>query len=146
MQITNTQITNTLRLLFDDDPVNRETGALAASGLGLVEPLHRQLSNNLEKLRREFYKLSIEKKSIFVADDDYLDELNDIICNYRNAILQLSCFMPKTYESRQRQIATMVKNVTFKYMSMQCRETPKTTEIFINQLNGYRFVYGFLFI
>lgn len=139
-------VANILRLLFSDDPINRETGALVASGSGLVQPLYRQLHDNLEELRRVVFRMMNESRAEIVEHDNYLDKLNNIISNYRNAILELSCFMPRTYQSRQRQISTMVKNTTFQYMSMQCRQTPKTTAILEHYLRSYDLCLEFLYI
>jgi hypothetical protein len=116
------QVANILRLLFSADAVDREAGAIVASGLGLVEPLNRHLEQNAYEMSRDAYKYYTIDNTAGLTK-----HFSDTLANYRNAILELSKLMPKPYINRQRQIFIHSKNVTFKYTSMQCRETPKDT-------------------
>ena len=129
-------VANILRLLFSDDPVNRETGALAASGLGLVEPLHRHLHQNALELSQDAYKY-------YTIDGSISKDFSDILAKYRKAIWHLSAFMPKEYISRRRQINIFIKDVLFRFVSMQCRETPRNTGALVGSMNGIKIVYGF---
>ena len=134
----NKMVANILRLLFSDDPVNRETGALAASGLGLVEPLYRHLIRGIEDLRRRIPSLYKAK-----VPPERLHKSRDIIMNYRNGLLSLFAVMPAEYRSRRLQINEFVKNITFRYVSMQYRETPRNTGALVGSMNGIKIVYGF---
>ena len=128
----NKMVANILRLLFSDDPVNRETGALAASGLGLVEPLHRHLHQNALELSQDAYKY-------YTIDGSISRDVSDILAKYQNARLALFTVMPAPYQSRQQSIFMHVNNVIFKYPSMQCRETPKRMGALVDYLTGWDF-------